>query len=535
MLDERSRTARSAVVIMLSMIVSRILGFVRDMILYAKFGQGHYTDAYNAAFSIPDAIYMILVGGAFSAAFIPVFSSYMARDRGKEAWEVASITLTFICMAMVFLITLAFIFAPQLVSLITSAGDGSGKGFTPATTQLTITLTRIMLLQVVFMALAGVCSGILQSYKIFGPTAVGGVVYNVGIIVIGVAFSSLIERAYPNYGIAAFSIGVVAGALGNLLIQGGALRRVGMHFRPSFQLRHPGFVKIVVLMIPVLIGLSANEVNLLVNLKLGSSLEAGLLSALKTAQRCMQLPISIFAISIAMTLFPVLTQAAAQSRMADFRRDYAGGIRTILFICIPSSILLCVLGKPFVRLLFEAGDFTPVNTANTAFALYFYAIGIFAQGCIHLTSRAFYALQNTAIPVIMAVIGSAVNIVLSVLLIKVLAQGGLALAYSIAGIVNLVLLIFVLRRRVGHIYGHDILRSALQTLGISCLMAIASWLFAAGSELLFGVASKWAQAVQLVGGGIVGVTVFLILAKLLRMPEAETFLRSMRRRFKPKR
>ena len=298
---------------------------------------------------------------------------------------------------------------------------------------LAITLTRIMLLQVVFMALAGICSGILQSYKIFGPTAYGGVVYNLGIIVIGGFFSGIVEKYFPGYGIAAFSIGVVVGAFGNFLIQAVSLKSVGIHYTPSFDVRNPGFSKMLGLMVPVLIGLSANELSLFVNQYLASGLSEGLLSAWKMASRFMQLPISIFAISIAMTLFPVLTREAATNRIDDFRKDYSNGLQTIFFICIPCSVLLAVLGEPFIRLLFETGKFTAENTENTAFALVLFSFGIFAQGGIHLSSRAFYAFQDTRTPVLMAVLGIIVNIILSILLIGPLQHGGLALAYSIGG------------------------------------------------------------------------------------------------------
>ncbi len=514
-------TAASAVMIMLSMVISRILGFVRDMIISYQFGQGMYTDAYNAAFSIPDFVYMILVGGAFSAAFVPTFSSYIAKNREKEAWLVASITLNVVCLAMIILLSLAFIFTPQLLSLIV-------HDFDAVTMALTIKLTRIMFFQVVFMALAGICSGILQSYKIFGPTAYGGVIYNLGIILIGGIFSGVIEKYFPGYGIAAFSIGVVVGAFGNFLIQAVSLRTVGIDYSPSLDIKNPGFTKIIGLMIPVLIGLSANELSLFVNQYLASGLERGLLSAWKMASRFMQLPISIFAISIAMTLFPVLTREAATNRIDDFRRDYSQGLRTIFFICIPCSVLLAVLGVPFIRLLFQSGEFTPENTANTAFALNFFVIGIFAQGGIHLSSRAFYACQNTKIPVLMAVCGIIVNIILSFILVGPLQHGGLALAYSIGGIVNLLLLMYFLRRRLGRIDGQRILKSTLMTLFASIIMGFVAYFVAWGCEFFCGISNKGTQALQLFTAGIIGVIVFFAAAKVMKMPEADAAIKMVK-------
>ena len=285
------------------------------------------------------------------------------------------------------------------------------------------------------------------------------------------------------------------------------------------------------LMVPVLIGLSANELSLFVNQYLASGLPEGLLSAWKMASRFMQLPISIFAISIAMTLFPVLTREAATNRIDDFRKDYSNGLQTIFFICIPCSVLLAVLGEPFIRLLFETGKFTAENTENTAFALVLFSFGIFAQGGIHLSSRAFYAFQDTRTPVLMAVLGIIVNIILSILLIGPLQHGGLALAYSIGGIVNLFLLMWALRRRLGHVNIRSILKSSLQTLFASGIMGIAAWLIAWACEALFGIEGKGAQAVQLFSAGILSVIVFMLVAKLMKMPEADTVFRMMKRRF----
>ncbi len=523
---QKPDAAQSALVLMVAMIAARILGFVRDGVLYARFGLVRYTDAYQAAFTLPDTIYMLLVGGAFSAAFIPVFSHYLAKDEREDAWKVASLTFQAVSWAMLLLIAGAFAFAPQLLAVFFPRFDA-------ATLALTVALTRIMLFQVIFMALGGICAGILQSHHIFAPSAWSGVVYNLLIIAFGIAFAGPIESRFPGFGIAAFAFGVVAGAVANFLIQGLSLRRVGIAYRFSLDFRHPGFRKMAGLMLPVLLGLSANEINLIVNMSLASGLGEGLLSALKLAQRFMQLPVSIFAISIAMTLFPILNEEAAQERLADFCRDYAKGFKAILFICIPCSLFLAVLAVPMIRLLFQNGLFGAEDVAATAFALYFYAVGIFAQGGIHLTSRAFYALQDTATPVKMAVVGAAVNIGGSILLLRLLSQGGIAFAYSLAGIVNLVLLLFVLRRRAGHIHGAEILRTAVKTLAASVPAAAAAWLFVYGWSILIGSAGKLAQGAELLAAGWIACAVFFLLARRFRMPEVDWFLNRMKKRFMP--
>ncbi|MDO4542173.1 MAG: lipid II flippase MurJ, partial [Bacillota bacterium] len=201
-------------------------------------------------------------------------------------------------------------------------------------------------------------------------------------------------------------------------------------------------------------------------------------------------------------------------------------------ICIPCSVLLAVLGEPFIRLLFQAGEFTAENTANTAFALYFFVIGIFAQGGIHLSSRAFYAFQNTKTPVLMAIIGIVVNIIFSFILVGSLQHGGLALAYSIGGIVNLALLMYFLRRRLKRIDGKNILRSTIMTLIASAVMGVVAYFLAWGCESLFGVSNKGTQAVQLFASGLISVGVFFGMAKAMHMPEADAAVSMIKRKLK---
>lgn len=516
--------ARSALVVMLAMVISRLLGYVRDVIIYAQIGQNNFTDAYNAAFKIPDCIYMILVGGALSAAFIPVVSSYIAKGKKEEVWKFTSVVINVISGLLLLLVVIAYIFAPQFIGFYVS-------GFDQETLNLTVVLTRIMLLQAVLMAMAGICQGILQSFKLFTPTAVGSVLYNVGIIVVGAVFSGLIERHFPGYGITAFSIGVVAGAFGNFLVQAQALRKVGMRYHFSFDVHNEGFKKMVKLMLPVFISLGAVQLNLFVNSGLASHLQAGLLSALNTAQRLMQLPISIFAVSIAMAVFPVLSREAALNDINAFRKDFAYGMRTILFIMIPCSVLLVVLGVPFIRFFYEIGKFTGSNTEAVAYALYFYSIGIFAYGCIQVLNRAFYAFHDTKKPVMVAVSGVAINLILSLILVNYLEHGGLALAYSTAGVCNVIFLLILLRKKMGHIGLKEIGVSVIKTLIASAVMGLASFGVAYGSELLLGLTSKWAQMAQLFSAGIFGVIVFLVVAKLLKMPEMDSVIHTLKRKF----
>jgi len=516
-----TKLAKAAGIIMIAMALSRILGYVRDVVILTKFGQNSITDAYNAAFSIPDFLYMLLVGGALSSAFIPVFSGYIATDREEEGWEVASTIFNIVMVLMLIGIGIGLIFTPSLIYLLVPK-------LKPESLQMAVTLTRIMFIQTFFMGMNGIAMGLLNSYKQFLAPALGSVLYNLGIIVVGVLLS---PHLGPRWGIAAFSVGVVVGAFVNFAVQIPSLIKIGLRYKPIFNLKHPGVRQIGLLMLPVMIGLSVTQFNLFVNQNLASGLSEGIITALRTAQRLMQLPIGIFAIAIAVAVFPTLTAHAARGQKEAFRRDMSLGIRSVIFITLPSGIGLIALAGPIVQLLFEQGQFSRANTAATAYALMFYAIGLFAYSAIQFLSRVFYSLKDTRTPVVIGIFTIFVNIALNFLLIGPMKQGGLALGYSVAGIVNLIILLVLLRRKIGSIDGSRLLSSFTKTLAASLAMGAAAYEV---NRVLAGALHFHAKLNQViaVGGAIsMGVVVFAVLVFLLRMEEVDLVLDLFRRRF----
>lgn len=517
------KVAQAAGILMAAMVLSRILGYVRDMVIYARFGQNSFTDAYNAAFSIPDFLYYLLVGGALSSAFIPVFSSLIATKREKEGWIVASTIFNIIIILMLCGIAVGIIFAPVLIRLLV-------PGFDEANMALTVMMTRIMFIQTFFMALNGISMGILNSYNHFLWPAVGSVLYNFGIIAVGLILSPYLG----DLGIVGFAVGVVVGAALNFAVQLPALIRLGLRYHLVIDLKHPEVKKIGALILPVLIGLSVTHFNLFVNQNLGSTLPEGMISALRAAQRIMQLPIGVFAIAIAVAMFPTLTAHAARNERQDFKQTMSLGVRTIIFITVPSAIGLIALRTPVIRLLFQQGLFTPEDTEATAYALLFYCIGLFAYSAIQLLNRAFYALQDTRTPVTVGIFTILINIALNFALIGSLAHGGLALAYSLAGIVNMVGLLWVLRSKIGSIDGWRMLTSFGKTLGISAVMGVGAYYTAAWLETVLNLGTKTGQVLQVAAAISVGVVIFIALALLLKMEESELakklFLRRLGRK-----
>lgn len=521
---------KAANILMVTMLISRLLGYVRDIIIFAQFGQNYMTDAYNAAFSIPDFLYMILVGGALSSAFIPMFSSYIAQNKEKEGWLTLSIMFNWIMVLLVAGVAIGIALTPQLINLLV-------PDFAEETKIMTITLTRIMFIQVIFMCLSGISTGILQSYKNFTAPAIGSVLYNLGTILGGLLLAAPIEALFPGYGIAAFSVGVVIGAFLNFFVQFVALLKIGIKYTFSWDLKNEGVRQLLVLIVPVFIGLAASEFNLLVNQNLASGLEEGLLSALRCAQRLMQLPISIFGITVGVAFFPTMTQLAAQDNIDGFKKTLMMGIRTVMFVCIPASVGLAVLATPVIRFMYEfdSGAFTAEDTAQTAYALVYYCIGVFAYAAIHTLSRAFYSLKNTKTPVYVAVLSIVANVALSIFLVDYMQQAGLALAYSLAGIFNMVVLVVLLSRLVGDIGAWDLLKSSILTTIISLVMGGVVWYTNSFLEGIVPMEVKMFQLVPLVISIVVGILVFAFLSVKLKMPEAQQVWGIIERRLKRKR
>ncbi|MGB4504905.1 MAG: murein biosynthesis integral membrane protein MurJ [Syntrophaceticus sp.] len=515
-MSEREKIARAVGIISIAMVVARILGYVRDALLYYIFGQNRVTDIYNAAFSIPDFIYMILIGGALSSAFIPVFGGYIAKGEEEEGWQVASIMLNLVVVLMVAAITLGMIFTPQLINLLV-------PGFNAGEMDMTVYLTRIMFFQTFFMGLSGVTVGILNSYKHFSAPALGSVLYNLSVVVIGGLLG-------PRIGIVAFAIGVVVGAVLNLAVQLPPLLRLGIRYRPVLDLSHPGIRQIGVLVFPVLIGLSVSQFNLFVSQNLASGLPGGQLAALRTAQRIMQLPIGIFAVAIGTAIFPTLTEQSARQEMAEFRRTFSLGIRAINFLTIPCVAGLIAIGLPAIRLFFQMGKFTPESTLATSTALFYYSFGIIGYAGSQVLNRVYYSLKDTKTPVVVGIATVFLNIILNLWLVKPMGHNGLALAYSLVGIVNMLALLFLLRAKLGYIDGRRIAFSAIGSAAASLATGGVAYLVVNQLQGLLGIATKTAQLISVGGAVAAGVLVYFLLASLMRLEEFQLVVDLIKKR-----
>jgi putative peptidoglycan lipid II flippase len=519
-MDEKltRQAAKAAGMISIMFLLSRILGFVRESLSGSLFTRFE-TDSFFAAFIIPDVMYYLLVGGALSAAFIPIFTEYLAKGEEEEGWKMTS---TFINIVALFLIALTIlgVFFTQWITPL------EAPHFKASKIALLISLTKIMFPAVCFTALAGLVGGVLNSYRRFLGPALGPNIYNIGIIV-GAAFLG------SSFGIKGMAIGVLVGAIGNFLTQLLFMPKCGGRFYQFgyIDLKNPGFRRMLILWIPALIGLSADQANIWATTAMASSLPEGSITAIRFATRLIQLPIGIFAAGISMAFFPMLSSLFAEKKMEHYKDTLSLSLRAIFFIMIPAGIGLIVLQVPIIKLLFERQMFTQADTALTASALGYYSLAVFAHAAILMLPRAFYALQNTRTPVIVSFISVSVSIFLNWLFLTYTKLGvrGFGLSFTIMGLLNMLLLMLILRRKIGGMRGHSIFKSLLKSGIASIVMGAGIWLFI---KLLgpFHLSGHLLAAAQIVIGITIGGIIYLLLAWLLKMEELDMLLRQIKKR-----
>ncbi|MBQ2905796.1 MAG: murein biosynthesis integral membrane protein MurJ [Peptococcaceae bacterium] len=518
---QHSSVLYAAGMLTIMMTISRILGFVRDISVSSMFGISWQADAYTAAFTIPDLIYFALVGGGLSSAFIPVFSSYLATEQDEDAHVMASTILNIVAIASMVLIAIGMVFTPQLIDIMVEFKHENAA----EATALTIVLTRLMFAQCFFMCLAGISQGILQCYKEFTVPALGAVVYNIAIIVIGILLAQ-------HIGIAGFTIGVVVGAALNLLLQIRSMRQYGFSYKLTLNLRHPGVKKFFLLFLPVVLGLSMNELNLLVSQRLASGLGGGVVYALKQAQRIMMLPVGIFAAAIGLSVFPTMTSHVARGEMKEYKQNLTMGLRTVIFITLPASVGLIALSHPVVRAMYQQGAVTTVQIELVSVILVYYCIGVVGYGAQQILNRGFYAVQDTKSPVLINVFVLLFNIIISIILVGPFTYRGLAMAYSLSGLLSMLVLGVALRFKIGQYGGKALVKSALQSIIASAVMGLAVYFVANGLEQMLDLSSKLMQVLQVGIGITAGVVVYAAMAIVMRMEEAQQVLRIVKRKLR---
>lgn len=420
----------AAVIISGSYLLSRLLGLLRDRLLVSHFGIGPETDAYTAAFRLPELLFTLLVSGAFAVAFIPVFTEFYQNNKAK-AWELASTLLNLLTAVTLVVAVITFVFADPITSLI-------APGFDPARHALTVDLTRIMLITPFLFAISSLWGSIAQSFHRFTIFALASVFYNLGII-FGIVFLS------PENSIYGVAYGVVIGAALQAALQVLGLWGLGYRHKLSFKFWSRDVRKVVVLMIPRSIDQGIDQLSYMIETIIGSRLATGSLTSLYYANNLKNVPLVLIGNSIATAAFPTMAARAAKGAIQRLIREFALYTRLILFLVIPAAIITVLMRGYIVRLLYGFGD---VVTANT---LGWFAGVIVFQALFFLVVRMFYAMQDTKTPLYASLVALNFTVLLSFLLSEMYGVVGLAMAQSIVAAGETLVLIYLLRRRLGHL------------------------------------------------------------------------------------
>jgi len=530
-LEREGKITRSVAGVSASTLASRILGYLRDMLIANFFGAGLVADAFFVAYRIPNLLRQLLGEGALSASFIPVFTEYLTTKPKEETQRLARISGLVLLTILSILTILGIIFSPIIVRIV-------APGFikNPEKLSLTITLTRILFPFIMAVGLAALALGILNSLHRFIIPALAPCLLSISEIFFILLICPLMER--PIIGLA---LGVLIGGFAQFFFQLPVIVKEGFiiptsksysnpHLKPinypqnlfkgwnilwkrwTSILNHPGVKRIGLLMVPATLGLSVSQVNIFVDTICASMLKEGSVTALYYANRIMQLPLALFGTAIATVTLPMMSRSVAATNMQELKDTLSLALRMILFTIIPASLGLIILGNPIISLLFERGRFTSQATQSTSWALLFYSTGIVAYAGVKVVASAFYSMQDTRAPVRIASIAMVVNIVLNLILMRILDVGGLALATAIASFINLSILLFYLRKRIGRLGGKKVLHSLAKILLASSAMGIACIY----SSRFLGQISK---LIQVAGTILICLAIYILATHLLRCDE----------------
>jgi putative peptidoglycan lipid II flippase len=517
----RASLVRSAGIVAGAFIVSRLLGLAREIVLARQFGTSEAFSAYVSAFRIPDLLFLVVMAGAFGSAFIPVFSGFLGNGEDEAAWKLASVILNVSGVLVVITAAVAWVFAPNLVHYVVAPEASS------AAQEITVNCMRILLLSPVFLGFGIAAKGILEGQDLFTLPALAPIVYNaatiLGAIVLG-----------PRIGVYGVAIGVVAGAIGFLLLQIPGLVRSGMRYSFSFNPRSPGVGEVARLLAPRLIGQAAFQLNFIAVTNLAWRTGEQSVSALNYAWQLLMLPHGVLALSVSTVILPTLSRLWQSGDTVAFRATLGNALRPLIFLSLPAAIILFAFRLPIVQTLFQTGAFSAESTALVAAPLAFLAAGLVSYALVEALTRAFYAMHDTRTPVIAGIGIVALNVVVGVALLDQMGYLALALALSVSTTVEALILTVVLGRRIGGVSANtrDWLLKVIACSVIAALVAagLADPLIEATTP---GNGPRLQQIVVfLLALGVVGM-VYLGGAWVLRIPEMSEILAHLVQRIPP--
>lgn len=508
----------AAFLVAASSLLSRLLGIFRDRILAGEFGAGDTLDIYYAAFRIPDLIFNLLVLGALSAGFIPIFTNLLKSDKAggtnDDAWRFSNLVISALGLGLIIISALAMFFTKQLMVVI-------APGFGAEKQTLTIELTRIMFLSPFFLGISSILGGMLQSFKRFFIYSLAPIMYNLGIIIGALYF-------VPVWGVAGLAWGVVLGAAVHMLIQLPAVIQLGFRLQPNFNLKNLHLRRLGRLMVPRTMSLAIAQIDLSVATMIATTLMAGSLAIFNFANNLQSFAVGVFGISFAVAVFPTLAANVGNSK--KFIEHFSSTFRQILFFIVPMTVLFLVLRAQIVRVVLGTGQFNWEDTVLTIRTLGFFTISLFAQATIPLLTRMFYARDNSRTPFYIGMVSVAVDIMLALWLSKTMGVAGLALAFSAANIVNFILLWLVLRFDLGGLDESKIVISVAKFSAAGLAAGLVAQQMKAVVWPFIDMTRLWGVFAQGAVAGLLGLVAYFIICVLLKSEEFYNFFNSLRRR-----
>lgn len=468
-MSDGRRSARAAGKVSTAILISRILGLVRDQFFAKLFGAGLYNDAWLVALRLPNILRDLFAEGALSAAFVPTFTSYLKNKGRQDAWQLANLVLSALMVLLGLFTLILLYFSDSFVHLL-----AAGFSEVPGKVEITATLIKILSPFLLLVAMASVAMGMLNTLNHFFLPALAPAVFNVSLIVAAIFLVPQFEEQgiLPIY---AMGVGAVVGGLLQFGVQIPLLRKEGFRFRPEIDLHHAGFRRLARLIGPAIVGVSAVQINVLVNTQIASFLQDnGPVSWLSFAFRIMYLPIGLFGVAVGIVNLKEVSALAATKSMRELKGTVANSLKLVGFLAIPSTVGLLLLAEPIVGVLFERGSFTPADTRFTSYALMAYGLGLFAYSSIKVYVPTFYALNDTRTPVRNTLVAVVTNVAANLTLIMILPQGyrfiGLALGTSLSVTLNSSLLAMHFKRRMGSMREFGIAASLWKTAWAALLM-----------------------------------------------------------------
>ena len=518
-MKQQEEITRSAGLVGSLTFLSRIAGYGRDVVIAYFFGATASTDAFWVAFRIPNLLRRLFAEGSLTISFIPVFTEYLETKNKEEAKKVADAVFTILVFLLILISIGGILLSPYIIKLFAA-------GFDKSTFELAVTLNRIMFPYILFISLTALSMGVLNSLRHFFAPAFSPVILNICIIA-----AVLLVYNFFSIPIYAAAVGVIIGGILQLIFQLPFLYGRGFLFSLNKNVRHPAVKKIGFLIIPQLFGVAVYNLNILVNTQYASFMAEGSISYLYFAERLIEFPLGIIAVSIATVLLPSLSSHVSKKDFDKFRETYSFTLRLMFFILIPALVGLIVLRVPICNLLYQRGEFDYAATIFTSQALLGYAVGLWAVGGIRITAPAFYSMQDTKTPVIIAFIAFIINAVCGYLLGFTFGfqHTGLAFASSISSIINFLLLFYLIERRVGNINILSIVTLLIKLTAISSIMGFAVWRI---SKLTYWSESAFSmEKIGVLGAAIVAaVVIYFLLAKILKIEESDFLIKMIRKR-----